>query len=76
MKQLLNEQVNKEFTSAYTCIWIFRIFIKAKAWTVLPTGTMQAQKSATTPCCSQYLQNNNVRVTLDAIAKPNVPWTL
>ncbi len=76
VKQLLNEQVNKEFYSAYLYL-DFSNFYTEQAWTALPTGTMcRRRRSATTPCCSCSICRTTAQVTLDAIDKPNMPVAL
>lgn len=74
VKQLLNEQVNKEFYSAYLYL-DFSNFYKSKGLDGFANWyNVQAQEERDHALLfMQYLQNNNVRVTLDAIDKPNVP---
>ena len=74
VKQLLNEQVNKEVYSAYLYL-DFSNFYKSKGLDGFANWyNVQAQEERDHALLfMQYLQNNNVRVTLDAIAKPNVP---
>ncbi len=51
--QLINEQVNKEFYSAYLYTWILRTIMNLKVWQVLQTGIKSRhRKNATTLCCS------------------------
>lgn len=50
--QLINEQVNKEFYSAYLYLDL-RTIMNLKVWQVLQTGIkFRHRKNATTLCCS------------------------
>lgn len=50
VSQLLNDQVNKEFYSAYLYLQ-FSNFYVSRALPVLPTGTRsRPRRSGTTPC--------------------------
>lgn len=72
--QLLNEQVNKEFYSAYLYL-DFSNFFKSKGLDGFANWYyVQAQEERDHAVLFiQYLQNNNQPVTLEAIAKPDVP---
>ena len=49
--QLLNEQVNKEFYSAYLYLDFSIYYEGGRAWMALPTGTRsRRRKSGITPC--------------------------
>ena len=67
VKQLLNEQVNKEFYSAYLYL-DFSNFYKSKGLDGFANWyNVQAQEERDHALLfMQYLQNNNVRVTLDS----------
>ncbi len=72
--QLLNEQVNKEFYSAYLYL-DFSNFFKSKGLDGFANWYhVQAQEERDHALLfMQYLQNNNQHVTLEAITKPDVP---
>ena len=74
VKRLLNEQVNKEFYSAYLYL-DFSNFYKSKGLDGFANWyNVQAQEERDHALLFlQYLQNNNETVTLEAIAKPDVP---
>ncbi len=74
--QLLNEQINKEFYSAYLYL-DFSNYFEAKGLNGFANWyKVQAQEERDHAMLMyQYLQNNNERVVLDAIAKPNVVLT-
>ena len=69
---LLNTQVNKEFYSAYLYL-DFANFYKNKALDGFANWyQIQAKEEIDHALLMmQYLQNNNVAVTLEAIAKPD-----
>ena len=73
VKQLLNEQVNKEFYSAYLYL-DFSNFYKSKGLDGFANWFhVQAQEERDhATLFMQYLLNNNVRPELKAIEKPNV----
>ena len=51
VSKLLNEQINKEFYSAYLYL-DFANYYQSSAWRALQTGTpCRRRRSATTPCC-------------------------
>ncbi len=76
VKQLLNEQVNKEFYSAYLYL-DFSNFYKSKGLDGFANWyNVQAQEERDHALLfMQYLQNNNETVALEAIAKPDVPMS-
>ena len=69
--ELLNQQINKEFYSAYLYLQ-FSNYFKAKGLDGFANWYMiQAQEERDHAILFyQYLQNNNVKVTLEAIDKP------
>ena len=69
--ELLNQQINKEFYSAYLYLQ-FSNYFKAKGLDGFANWYMiQAQEERDHAILFyQYLQNNNAAVTLDAIGKP------
>ncbi len=69
---LLNEQVNKEFYSAYLYL-DFSNYFEAKGLDGFANWyKIQAQEERDHAMLFyQYLQNNNAKVTLEAIAKPD-----
>ncbi len=69
---LLNQQVNKEFYSAYLYLDMANYYISMELDGFGNWYTIQAQEERDHALLfMQYLQNNGVRVTLDAIAKPD-----
>lgn len=76
VKRLLNEQVNKEFYSAYLYL-DFSNFYKSKGLDGFANWyNVQAQEERDHALLfMQYLQNNNETVALEAIAKPDVPMS-
>ena len=70
--ELLNNQINKEFYSAYLYL-DFSNYFKAKGLDGFANWYMiQAQEERDHAMLFyQYLQNENMPVTLDAIAKPD-----
>ena len=72
VKRLLNEQVNKEFYSAYLYL-DFSNFYKSKGLDGIANWyNVQAQEERDHALLFlQYLQNNGEKVTLEAIAKPD-----
>ncbi len=73
---LLNEQINKEFYSAYLYL-DFSNYFKAKSLDGFANWYMvQAQEERDHAILFYtYLQNENMPVTLEAIAKPNKVFT-
>ena len=62
VSQLLNDQVNKEFYSAYLYLQFSNFYVEQ----------VQAQEERDHAMLMlQYLQNNDVPVTLEAVAKPD-----
>ena len=74
--QLLNQQINKEFYSAYLYL-DFSNYFKAKGLDGFANWYMiQAQEERDHAMLFyQYLQNENQKVTLEAIAKPDKVFT-
>ena len=74
VSQLINDQINKEFYSAYLYL-DFSNFYKSKGLDGFANWyNVQAQEERDHALLFlQYLQNNNETVTLEAIAKPDVP---
>ena len=74
--QLLNEQINKEFYSAYLYL-DFSNYFKAQGLDGFANWYMiQAQEERDHAMLFyQYLQNENQKVTLEAIAKPDKVFT-
>ena len=71
--QLLNEQVNKEFYSAYLYLDFSNFYERAGLKGFANWYKIQAQEERDHALLFyQYLQNNNELVTLEAIAKPDV----
>lgn len=73
VKELLNQQINKEFYSAYLYL-DFSNYFEAKGLDGFANWyKVQAQEERDHAMLFyQYLHNNNESVTLDAIAKPDV----
>ena len=71
--ELLNQQVNKEFYSAYLYLDFSNYFYDKELNGFGNWYRIQAQEERDHAMLFlQYLQNNGERVTLDAIAKPDV----
>ena len=69
---LLNDQVNKEFYSAYLYLDFSNYFVNKSLNGFANWYKIQAQEERDHALLfMQYLQNNDFDVTLDAIAKPN-----
>ena len=74
--QLLNQQVNKEFYSAYLYLDFSNYFIDKELNGFGNWYRIQAQEERDHAMLFvQYLQNNGEKVTLDAIDKPSVELT-
>lgn len=73
VKELINQQINKEFYSAYLYL-DFSNYFEAKGLDGFANWyKVQAQEERDHAMLFyQYLHNNNESVTLDAIAKPDV----
>ena len=72
--ELINTQENKEFYSAYLYLDFANYYEDEALAGFAHWYEVQAQEERDHALLfMQYLQNNNVRVTLDAIAKPDVP---
>ena len=76
VKELLNQQVNKEFYSAYLYL-DFSNYYEARGLDGFANWyKIQAQEERDHAMLFyQYLQNNNEKVTLEAIAKPDKVFT-
>lgn len=72
VSQLINEQINKEFYSAYLYL-NFSVFYEAQGLDGFANWyTVQAQEERDHAMLMlKYLQNNGEAVTLDAVAKPD-----
>ena len=74
--ELLNGQINKEFYSAYLYLDFSNYFKAAGLDGFANWYMIQAQEESDHAMLFyQYLQNENVTVTLDAIAKPDKTFT-
>ena len=74
--QLINEQINKEFYSAYLYLDFANYYAAAGLDGFENWYRVQAQEERDHAMLFlQYLQNNGVKVTLDAIAKPDKAFT-
>ena len=70
--QLLNEQINKEFYSAYLYLDMSNYFERRGLAGFANWYKIQAQEERDHAMLFyQYMQNNDLPVTLDAIAKPD-----
>ena len=67
VSQLLNDQVNKEFYSAYLYLQFSNFYVEQGLAGFANWYKVQAQAML----MLQYLQNNDVPVTLEAVAKPD-----
>lgn len=71
--ELLNNQVNKEFYSAYLYLELSNYYTEAGLNGFAKWYKIQAQEERDHALLfMQYMQNNDVKVTLEAIDKPNV----
>ena len=74
ISKLLNEQINKEFYSAYLYLDFANYFTDAGLDGFANWFTVQAQEEQDHAMLMiQYLHNNADKVTLEALAKPDVP---
>ena len=74
--ELLNQQINKEFYSAYLYLDFANYFIDQELNGFGNWYNIQAQEERDHAMLFlQYLQNNGEKVTLEAIAKPDVVLT-
>ena len=72
--QLLNTQINKEFYSAYLYLDFSNFYVDQGLNGFANWYKIQAQEERDhAMLILQYLQNNDVPVTLEAIAKPTYP---
>lgn len=73
--QLLNEQVNKEFYSAYLYLDIANYYTDQNLDGFANWYNVQAQEERDhAMLMMQYLQNNSEKVTLEAVAKPDATY--
>ena len=73
VSQLLNDQVNKEFYSAYLYLCFSNYYVEQGLSGFANWYKVQAQEERDHAMLFyQYLHNNNASVTLEAIAKPDV----
>lgn len=73
VRELLNQQINKELYSAYLYLDFSNYFEKRSLNGFANWYYVQAQEERDHAMFFyRYLQNNNEEVTLDAIAKPNI----
>ena len=70
VSQLLNDQVNKEFYSAYLYLQFSNFYVEQGLAGFANWYKVQAQEERAM-LMLQYLQNNDVPVTLEAVAKPD-----
>ena len=76
VRKLLNEQINKEFYSAYLYLDFSNYFEDAGLDGFANWYKVQAQEERDHAMLFyQYLQNENQKVTLEAIAKPDKVFT-
>lgn len=74
--QLLNEQINKEFYSAYLYLDIANFYNDKGLDGFSNWYEIQAKEEQDHAMLMyQYLHNNNIKVTLEAIAKPDKVFT-
>jgi ferritin len=74
ISKLLNEQINKEFYSAYLYLDFANYFTNAGLDGFANWFTVQAKEEQDhAMLMNQYLHNNADKVTLEALAKPDVP---
>ena len=72
VSQLLNDQVNKEFYSAYLYLQFSNFYVEQGLAGFANWYKVQAQEERDHAMLMlQYLQNNDVPVTLEAVAKPH-----
>ena len=72
VKQLLNEQINKEFYSAYLYLDIANYYTEQGLHGFANWYTVQAQEERDHALLfMKYLQNNDEKVTFEAVAKPD-----
>lgn len=73
--KLLNEQVNKEFFSAYLYLDMANYYVNEGLDGFANWFMIQAQEEKDHALLfMKYLQNNNVNVVLEAIDKPNISF--
>lgn len=73
--ELLNDQINKEFYSAYLYLDMANYYIENDLDGFGNWYTIQAQEERDHAMLFvKYLQNNGIKVTLEAIAKPDLTF--
>ena len=73
VSQLINDQINKEFYSAYLYLQFSNFYVEQGLAGFANWYKIQAQEERDHAMLFyQYLHNNNAAVTLEAIAKPDV----
>ena len=76
VSQLLNDQVNKEFYSAYLYLHFSNFYVEQGLSGFANWYKVQAQEERDHAMLFyQYLQNNNAPVTLEAIPKPDTAFS-
>jgi len=76
VKELLNQQINKEFYSAYLYLDFSNYFYDLELNGFGNWYSIQAQEERDHAMLFlQYLQNNGEQIQLEAIAKPDVPMS-
>ena len=76
VSKLLNEQINKEFYSAYLYLMFANHFTDAGLIGFASWYTVQAQEERDHAMLFiKYMQNNEVPITLEALAKPEADTT-
>ena len=72
VSQLLNDQVNKEFYSAYLYLCFYNYYVEQGLSGFANWYKVQAQEERDHAMLMlQYLQNNGVKPVLDTVAKPD-----
>ncbi len=75
ISQMLNEQVNKEFYSAYLYLSYANYFVEHGLDGFANWYQVQAQEERDhAMLITQYLQNNDAKVVYEAISKPESVW--
>jgi ferritin len=72
VKQLLNEQIDKEFYSAYLYLYFANYYVEQGLNGFANWFTIQAQEERDHALLFiKYMQNNDIKVTFEAIGKPD-----
>ena len=70
---LLNQQINAEFYSAYLYLDFYNFYVEQGLDGFANWYQVQAQEERDhAMLMMQYMQNNDLKVTLEAIEKPNL----